>query len=213
MRIILALAASAAIATSAQAVTVVNGSFEQGAAIGGSGSLFLNTGDTTSLPGWTVLTSGVDYVSNALWDASTGSRSVELAGIGSGGVTQRIGGFVVGEKYRLRYKLSVNPFAADGLYRTTVSVTGGLAQQVGYTKTGANTATNMLYEFHEYVWTASNTFQNVQFRSIGSGALGSVLDSVSISMVPEPSSWMMLIAGFGMTGFAMRRRRISSVAA
>lgn len=212
MRFILALAASAAIATGAQAVTVVNGSFEQGAAITG-GTDFLSTGDTTSLPGWRVLSSGVDYVDNTLWDAANGSRSVELSGIGSGGVVQRLGGFVVGEKYRLRFKLSVNPFAADGIYRTTVSATGGVAQQISYTKTAANTPTNMLFQLHEYVWVATNTFQNFQFRSLGAGPQGAVLDSVSIGLVPEPASWVLLIAGFGMTGFAMRRRRATSVAA
>nr|WP_310524058.1 DUF642 domain-containing protein [Polymorphobacter sp.] len=212
MRFILALAASAAIATGAQAVTVLNGSFEMGAPISG-GSDFLATGNTTSVPGWRVLSSGVDYVDNSLWNAANGKRSIELSGIGSGGIMQRIGGFTVGEKYRLRYKLSANPFAANGVYRTTVSVTGGVAQQVSYTKNASNSPTNMLYQFNEYVWTATNAFQNVQFRSIGNSPFGPVLDSVSISMVPEPSSWMLLIAGFGMTGFAMRRRRSVSVAA
>nr|WP_310524060.1 PEPxxWA-CTERM sorting domain-containing protein [Polymorphobacter sp.] len=206
------MAASAAIATGAQAVTVINGSFELGAPITG-GSDFLPTGDTTSLPGWRVLSSGVDYVDNTLWDAANGSRSVELSGTGSGGLVQRLGGFTVGEKYRLRFKLSANPFGPNRVYRTTVSVTGGTAQQFAYTKTAANTPTNMLYEFQEYVWTATNAFQNFQFRSVGAGQYGSVLDSVSISLVPEPSSWMLLIAGFGMTGFAMRRRRMGSVAA
>jgi hypothetical protein len=34
-----------------------------------------------------------------------------------------------------------------------------------------------------------------------------------LSVVPEPATWAMLIAGFGMVGFAARRRRESSVAA
>ena len=33
------------------------------------------------------------------------------------------------------------------------------------------------------------------------------------SVVPEPAAWAMLIAGFGMTGAAMRRRRPNTVAA
>jgi hypothetical protein len=35
----------------------------------------------------------------------------------------------------------------------------------------------------------------------------------TISFVPEPASWAMLIAGFGLTGAAMRRRRSTTVAA
>lgn len=212
MRFLLALAASAAIATGAQAVTVINGGFELGAPVTG-GTDFLTTGDVTSLPGWTVLSSGVDLTDNSVWNAASGSRSVELSGIGSGGVSQRVGGFVVGDKYRIRFSLSANPLAANGNYRTTVSATGGGAQAFTYTKTSMNSSTNMLYQTFEYIWTATRATSNFQFRSQGSSALGPVLDNVSISLVPEPSSWMMLIAGFGMTGFAMRRRRMTSVSA
>lgn len=35
----------------------------------------------------------------------------------------------------------------------------------------------------------------------------------SLFAVPEPSSWAMLIAGFGLTGAAMRRRRLRTIAA
>ena len=39
-----------------------------------------------------------------------------------------------------------------------------------------------------------------------------VLDNISLSVVPEPASWAVLIAGFGLTG-AMMRRRGTAVAA
>lgn len=35
--------------------------------------------------------------------------------------------------------------------------------------------------------------------------------AVVLSVVPEPASWAMLIAGFGLTGAAMRRRRYDAV--
>jgi hypothetical protein len=42
---------------------------------------------------------------------------------------------------------------------------------------------------------------------------GPIIDNILVdSAVPEPSTWLMLIAGFGMVGVAARRRR-SSVAA
>lgn len=212
MRLAIALLASAAIATGAQAVTVINGSFEEGAPISG-GSDFLPTNDP-SITGWRVLSSGVDYVDSSLWDAADGDRSVELAGIGSGGVTQRlVNQFIVGQQYKITFSLSANPFADDGNYRTNVSATGGGAEIFTYTKTAANSPTNMLFQTFEYFWTATSASSNIQFRSLGPSPLGSVLDNVSISLVPEPANWMLLIAGFGMTGFAMRRRRLSSVTA
>jgi hypothetical protein len=215
MRLGLALAASALLATGAQAVTVVNSSFEQGVAITG-GSVFLPAPpiDTTSIPGWRILSNGVDYADSTLWDASAGSRSLELAGSSSGGVQQAINNaFVVGKQYRIRWDMSVNPFAANGTYQALVSATGGGGQFFSYTKTAANTPTNMLYQNYEYIWTAANVSSSFQFRSRGNGSQGVVIDNVSISLVPEPAQWMLLIAGFGMTGYAMRRRRIRTVAA
>lgn len=47
-------------------------------------------------------------------------------------------------------------------------------------------------------------FDNVTFGAGGGPATGSV---------PEPASWAMLIAGFGLTGAAMRRRRVAVVSA
>ena len=44
----------------------------------------------------------------------------------------------------------------------------------------------------------------------GDNMLG--LDNVSVTAVPEPASWAMLIAGFGLTGAAMRRRRSAVLA-
>nr|WP_310522893.1 PEPxxWA-CTERM sorting domain-containing protein [Polymorphobacter sp.] len=46
-------------------------------------------------------------------------------------------------------------------------------------------------------------FDNVTFGASGP----------SVGGVPEPASWAMLIAGFGLTGAAMRRRRMAVVAA
>ncbi len=215
MRIFFAACAAVAMASSAQAVTVINGSFETGVAIP-TGSVFLPAPpiDTTSIPGWRILSSGVDYANSTLWDASTGGRSIELAGIGSGGIQQRIENqFVIGEKYRIRFDLSANPFAANGTYQALVSATGGGAEYFSYTKTAANSPTNMLYQTFQYIWTATTTSANFQFRSRGNGAQGVILDSVSIGLVPEPAQWMLLIIGFGMTGYAMRRRGIPTITA
>jgi hypothetical protein len=215
MRILFAACAAITMASSAQAVTVVNGSFETGVPIP-SGSVFLAAPpiDTTSIPGWRILSSGVDYVDKILWDARTGRRSVELAGIGSGGIQQRVDNqLITGRNYRIRFSLSANPFADDGTYEALVSATGGGAEYFSYTKTAANTPTNMLYQTYDYFFTAGGPSASFQFRSRGNGAQGVILDNVSISLVPEPAQWMLLIMGFGMTGYAMRRRAIPSVTA
>jgi hypothetical protein len=42
--------------------------------------------------------------------------------------------------------------------------------------------------------------------------VGPLLDNVLVSQVPEPSSWMLMIAGFGLVGYSARRRRVSATA-
>jgi hypothetical protein len=48
-----------------------------------------------------------------------------------------------------------------------------------------------------------------------SDALGGYLDNITIetAAIPEPATWVMLITGFGLVGFAARRRRTGVIAA
>lgn len=46
------------------------------------------------------------------------------------------------------------------------------------------------------------------FRALGiSDSVGGLVDNISLSTVPEPASWTMMIAGFGLVGATMRRGR------
>lgn len=217
MRTLLALGTALAISTSAQAATnlVVNGSFEAGVAP--SGTALLATNDTTSLPGWTVLSNGINYVDNSVWDAAEGSRSVELAtDNGAGGILQTISGFTPGYRYRLTFNVSADPFDTAERpkpSRVLVSITGGVAEIYTYTLTSSNNSGNMAYDTVTYDFVAGSVSQNIQFRSLVGGIYGPVIDGVNISVVPEASTWAMLIAGFGLVGLAARRRNRAAVAA
>jgi Protein of unknown function (DUF642)/PEP-CTERM motif len=217
--LILAAAASVSAATSAQATInlLSNPGFENGVALP-TGEVNLAAGDTTSITGWTVLGAGVHYVNNTIWDAAQASRSIELLG-SNGGIGQRVYGFIKGKTYTLKYALSADPAnTATGpvdVYHT-VSVTGGLASTTPYTFMPTfNTASSMLYSIQEYTFVASNTFQDLQFRASGRnrGGFGPVIDSISITAIPEASTWAMLVLGFGLVGVASRRRKQAAVAA
>ena len=58
----------------------------------------------------------------------------------------------------------------------------------------------------------SNRITRVTWLSTLGGQLNTGIDNVTVSFVPEPSAWALLIAGFGMIGGAMRagRRRSAS---
>ena len=67
-----------------------------------------------------------------------------------------------------------------------------------------------------FVFTAANATQVLSFLAVGhpEGVPPfSLIDGVSVAGVPEASSWIMLIAGFGLVGAAARRRRNIAVAA
>ena len=202
---LLAATAALLLASSASAVTVVNGSFEDGIVLPDGGFTTLDTGDTTSIPGWEVLTAGVDYIST-YWQASDGTRSLDLSAGTSGGVMQTITGLEIGKHYRVTFDLSANPGGALGTKRALVSETDGVAESRFYELTAANTNADMLYQTYTYDFVASHTFGDLQFRSEEFNPYGIVLDNVSISIVPEPAVWGLMIAGFGLAGFAARRR-------
>lgn len=67
------------------------------------------------------------------------------------------------------------------------------------------TAGNLVFGFRSEFFGAPPVGDNV----------GVILDNVSLSIaaVPEPASWAMLITGFGLTGWAMRRRNRPVVSA
>ena len=82
-------------------------------------------------------------------------------------------------------------------YGTLVGDIGGVFQIVGTNFSGAawNTGTLTLY-----YWDSNNS-DNTQFIT------------ASVSSVPEPAMWAMMIGGFGLMGMTLRGRRTATVAA
>ena len=162
------------------------------------------TGDTTSLPGWEVLSEGIDYI-GTYWQASDGTRSLDLSALAAGGIMQRVAGFEIGKHYRITFDLSANPGETFRPKRMGVSATGGEPEIYNYATTD-NTNADMKYQTYTYDFVASGLTQDIQFRSLEKNAFGTVLDNVSIALVPEPATWGLMLAGFGLTGVLVRRR-------
>jgi hypothetical protein len=66
----------------------------------------------------------------------------------------------------------------------TLADPGWIQQQLIVTATGANTI--------------------LSFVSTSSGYAGMIIDNVSVTALPEPSTFAMLLAGIGLLGFAAR---------
>lgn len=60
----------------------------------------------------------------------------------------------------------------------------------------------------DYTFTAGNSY-TIAYSGTVSGKPASVGSSITFALatVPEPASWALMVAGFGMVGFAARRRR------
>lgn len=205
MRLLLALAATLLVSSTAGAVTVINGSFEN------SGLSFARAAESTAFTapvspsGWTIFRGSVDYIGQQ-WQAADGNWSLSLAGGQAGGITQRIGGFVAGQRYRLSFDVAANPESTRRSTSIFYSVTGGEAAR--YSVAGGNSPTNMQYKHVTYDFTASSALQQIAFSGVES-QFGAVLDNIqidAISAIPEPATWGLMIAGFACTGALVRRR-------
>ena len=203
-------------ASQADAAYVVDGNFNSPYA----GATFDNLTSGQSYGGWTVTgfgsgsygAAGVDWI-GAYWAApSAGGGSVDLDGLAPGGITQTIANLSAGS-YVLSFYLSGNP--DGGLGTKTMEVTvGDVVKSFSYTVTGANSLSDMRYQLETVSFTlTSSTTIPLSFQSLdGDGSpWGAVVGEVSISAVPELSTWAMMILGFCGIGFMAYRRKSKAV--
>ncbi len=195
---------------SANAATIVNGSFELGTDPGAT--FTTQTAGSTAITGWTVGGFGVDYI-GGYWMASDGVRSIDLSGNNAGSVSQTIA-TTIGTSYTVNFDLSGNPDAGVGSKISIVSISGSLPVVKIYDVLATNSRTNMNWQPYSYTFTAFANTSTLTFASAEYNAFGPALDNVSIlenggigSNVPEPASWAMLLVGFGLVGTAARKRR------
>jgi len=239
--ILLALATVAALGTTAAQATpinyVSNGGFESTS--GGSGKLSTSAGDTT-LSNWTV--TGYSYLFNAGNVDTTGSGSNKLTlwgpndGSANGlGASQDGGNFVGadGNYYAGTLSQTLTGLTIGQTYNLTFDWAG--AQQAGFTGTNSamfwstvfggvtqNTASISLDSKGFSGWmqqtfqiTATSTSQALTFLA-NANVKGAppflLLDGVSVTAVPEPGTWALMLGGLGAIAWLARRRRNSTQA-
>jgi choice-of-anchor C domain-containing protein len=190
----------------ANAAPFTNGSFEIGPAAGTFTTL--NNG-STSITGWTVAGSGVDYI-GSYWTAQDGSRSLDLSALGAGSILQTFD-TILNQVYLVNFWLAGNPAGAPPVKSLRVSAAG---DQQDYTFNTTGKATNnMGWVQEQFIFTAASTSTTLSFLSLTSSSYGPALDNVSVTLdenvVPEPGTWMMLGGGLVLVGLRRKSLRKS----
>lgn len=128
----------------------------------------------------------------------------------NGYLRQTITGLTIGREYELRFLWAGTQYQ-NRVGDTTIRLNVDFGSDNFATTTLINT-THGFQGWFEVVrrFTARSNNQTLSFLAEGTpNGLPPValLDGISISAVPEPQSWAMLIAGFALVGVTARRRR------
>jgi hypothetical protein len=191
------LAVSISVSASAATDLVINGSFTQPNV--GSGWT-----QQASIPGWFSETGDLIEIGNAgVYGASCASAGCQLLEVNAnsfGSVSQIVSGLTPGARYAFGWSMAGRN--GGGPQHLDVSVDGVTVGQM--TSSNFSGWLDSVKRF-----TASGTTAKLNFSSSdigGAASYGNLVTNVSVGAVPEPASWAMMIAGFGLVGHAMRRR-------
>ncbi|MFZ4758727.1 MAG: DUF642 domain-containing protein, partial [Burkholderiaceae bacterium] len=178
--------------TIAAAGALQNGSFETSPAQ----TLGLVHG-TTSITGWTVLSSDIDLLT--AFTAADGTKSLDLSGYNAGGIQQSFA-TVPGTCYSVVFSLAGNPGVAR-VYtlQTTVpgATLGTTATQTFTFDTTGRSASAMGWVTRTVEDAATSALSTVSFRSLDAGNAGPALDNVRIAPYVRVSGRVYEDANYG----------------
>lgn len=196
-------AVSLAPASLSAAELLTNGGFEA-PVVGGPCCI---TSPPTNIPGWTA-TPDVNVVNGTFSSsagnlAKEGNQYLDLVGQANGGTISQTFATVIGQVYALNFWYSHNLFAGLPTASARLSA-ASLSDSI--THAGGNNG-NRAWQYYSNSFTANSASTTLTFvNTVGGQNEGVLLDAVSVMAVPEPSTWAMLILGFGVLGAGMRRR-------
>ena len=171
---------------------------------------------------WTVTSNNVDIVSgpNAPSGgvaAYQGTQFLDLVGYGStGGISQTFS-TVIGQTYNLSFAYGNNPWSTNSAPPSAlVDITSSGDVLSTIVAHDGSTASNINWTLYSGTFVAGSTITTLSFDTkVGGNNGGILLDAVSVSAVPELSTWVMMLMGFAGIGMmAYRRaRKASSIGA
>jgi len=177
---------------------VVNGDFTMPGAGGGWLS-------QASIPGWASENGDSIEVGNAeVYGASCYASTCQVLEANAnrfGSISQTVSGLATGASYKLGWAYAGRN--GGGAQSLDVFVNGSKVAQNSSIGSFTGWQDNILR------FTATAPTAKIMFNSNdigGNQSYGNLVTNVSLAAVPEPATWAMLIIGFGMVGYASRRR-------
>lgn len=191
----------------------------------GLGPWQLNVAPPSTLDGWTVSTGSVDWIGSGWTDAGARtnpalSGSIDLNGLGAGGVSRTLTGLTSGATYAVSFYLAGNPF--NGTTWSAIqngTLTFGSATQALTFDTTGRSASNMGWTAVTYNFVATGSTQTVTFASTDAPGdpNGIAIDGVSVSLlngpppppsgIPEPATTALMGAGLAVLAMIRYRRK------
>jgi choice-of-anchor C domain-containing protein len=196
-----ALIAISGVAANASSNLVINGSFEAFTDGNPVNGYKVVSASSTALTGWTVGGTSVDVI-NGNFGAITGNSIDMLGSPGPGSLSQSLT-TSANTHYVLSFDLRAN---TAGLDDGTLNVDFGSGVHKTFLGT---TGTPVHYSFDVLATSESTLLTFASGNTPKNG--GSVLDNVSVTAVPEPETYAMLLAGLGLMAGIARRRKNTSV--
>ena len=179
---------------------IVNGGFEA-TGFGGTGTYYnIGTGGDNPVPGdfgFAVSVNNVDIIANGVYTASLGTGgayNLDLVGYGSTGAISQSFATVLGKTYFVSLDYNQNGSGRQA----EVSVNGGAIGTLVGSNAWQSFSTTFLGTGAPVTFAITNT--------VGGANAGIVLDNISVTAIPEPATWGLMLAGFALVGVAARRK-------
>jgi hypothetical protein len=195
IKTLLLAAATLIAATGASATTIVSSSFDSIANAPGNGGFRIYAAGTV-VDGWTAGANGIEVQASAAGTPFSGRHLIELD-------TNRNSSMFLNLQpgtYRVSYFYSPRPGVSAASNQIDLLFGNRLLDSV--TALGGN-ATSWSQRRVDF---STRSAGALTFAAAGtSDSRGGYLDNISVSAVPEASTWMMLVVGFAAIGYGMRR--------